>query len=292
MSRETYVLHITKQCNMQCRYCYEKDKTSKYTWEEIKYLLDNIIKYNKAFSLEFLGGEPTLEPQYIRNTVEYLKSIKDLDVNFVITTNGTLLPQDLVDLLKENNNISWHASMDGNTFMNCLRITKDGYNSHDLVLENHKLLEKEIGINRIGIHTIIHPFNVAFFSEGVKHLYENGVRCIGVGIIENTIKIGREFVLEYIKQHDIVSKEFHNYPGLNLSSFSSLKPREDQRHYIRDDTGKVILETYGRAQDDIKDTEEFKTQPSYSDIGDLIVDLREFVYKRHHKRVKLLGENQ
>ena len=33
---ETYVIHVTKECNMNCLYCYEKDKTSTYTWEEVK----------------------------------------------------------------------------------------------------------------------------------------------------------------------------------------------------------------------------------------------------------------
>ena len=288
MIKETYVVHITKECNMDCKYCYEKDKTSIYKWEEIQYLLDNIIKYNKDFNLEFLGGEPVLRHDYIIKTVEYLKD-KNINTNFMITTNGTLLPQDLIDYLKVNKNITWHASMDGNTVANFLRITKDGYNSHDLVIQNHKKLEQEIGIDRIGIHMITHPFNIAYFRDSIEHLYENGIRSIGVGIVESTLEIGREFCLEYIKQHDQVSKEIiqNKYPHISISSFDYLKPRTDQRHYVRDETGKVILETYGRVKDDILTDENFKTPPASSPIGDVIVDLRELVYKRHHKRLSV-----
>lgn len=40
---ERYVIHTTKICNMNCTYCYEQDKTSTYTWDEIKGVLDGIV---------------------------------------------------------------------------------------------------------------------------------------------------------------------------------------------------------------------------------------------------------
>jgi len=289
MTLESYVLHITKKCNMQCKYCYETDKTSEYTWDEIKYTLDNIIKYNKEFNLEFLGGEPCLEPEYIRRTVEYLTHL-GININYTITTNGTILSDDLIELLKEYPNISWAASMDGNRFMNCLRVTKDGYNSYNLVISNHKKLESIIDINRIHIHMVTHPFNISFFVKGIEDLYSNGIRNIGVGTVETTIKIGREYCLEFIKQHDILSENYINnkYPGLSISSFEYLKPRNDKRYYIKDENNKTILETYGRVENDIKDSVEFKSNPSTSDLGDTIVNLREIVYLRHQKRKELM----
>ena len=99
---ETYVLHITKECNMQCIYCYEKDKTSTYTWDELKTLLNNIIKHNRNFNLEFLGGEPCLRTDLIKETVNYLESIENLNVdNYIITTNGTIINDELIDLMKK-----------------------------------------------------------------------------------------------------------------------------------------------------------------------------------------------
>ena len=134
---ETYVLHVTKECNLSCVYCYEKDKTSVYTWEEIKKLLDDIVSFNKHFNLEFLGGEPCLRIDLIEKTVYYLKSMKDVVVDsFMITTNGTVINQNLINLLKNNIDVNWTASIDGNEFMNFMRIDKSGKNSYSKVVNN------------------------------------------------------------------------------------------------------------------------------------------------------------
>jgi len=96
---ETYVVHVTKQCNCRCVYCYEKDKYSTYTWEEVKELIDNIVKYNRRFNIEFLGGEPLLAFDLIKKSVDYLESMNDIEVEqYVITTNGTILTDEMISL--------------------------------------------------------------------------------------------------------------------------------------------------------------------------------------------------
>ena len=60
---------MTKDCNMACRYCYEEDKTSGHTsWEEAKKFLD-IINKDDNFSLEFMGGEPLLNFDLVRECI-------------------------------------------------------------------------------------------------------------------------------------------------------------------------------------------------------------------------------
>ena len=72
-------------------------------------------------------------------------------------------------------------------------------------------------------------------------------------------------------------------PGLEIGLFNYLKPRGDSRHYVKDGGGKTILETYGRADGDIKDSDEYKTQPSFSRLGTLIPDIREKAYNYHNR---------
>ncbi|MBK7107475.1 MAG: radical SAM protein [Ignavibacteriae bacterium] len=281
---ETYVLHITKECNMECVYCYEKDKTSVYNWDDIKQLLDNIIKYNKHFNLEFLGGEPCLRMDLIEQTIDYLNSFSDVTVNsFGITTNGTIIDDTLIKLLEIHDNVSWNASLDGNRIMNSLRITKTGVNSHDIVLENFKKL-LEIKPNKIGIHLVTHPFNIGYLNDGIKHLYKHGVRRFGIGTVETTIVIDDDYCISFINQCKKLSDKIKNgeYPGISIDIFNYLKPKTDGRHYIKDKEGKTILETYGRAYDDIKDSEEFKTPSASSNLGTTIYDIRETVYNYHN----------
>jgi len=284
---ETYVLHITKECNMDCVYCYEKDKTSTYTWTEIKDLIDNIVLYNKEFTLEFLGGEPCLRIDLIKQTFDYLESMKDVNVHhYAITTNGTIVNQDLIDLLKKNQKMTWTASMDGCKFANCLRITKDGHNSYDIVVKNFKTLRDALGNDKqLGVHPVTHPYNIGYFMQSIEDLYNTGFRKFGIGTVESTIRIDQQYCDEFIKQHKILSDKIKNgdFPGISIGLFEGLKPKTDGRYYIKDKSGKTILETYGRAENDIKDSEQYKTPSASSDLGTMIYDIREAVYNYHNK---------
>jgi len=284
---ETYVLHTTKECNCNCAYCYEKDKSSIYEWSDIKQLLDDIIKYNKHFSLEFLGGEPCLRIDLIENTVKYLKS-KPIHVEkFFITTNGTVINDELVTILKENSNVHWAMSIDGHKFMNCLRVFKDGTNTYDKAIENFKTLHKELNNDQnkqLSVHMVTHPFNIAYFNEGVNDLYAHGLRGFGIGTVESTLVIDEIYCNEYVKQLCHLSDRIKKgeLPGINVGVLEYLKPKSDERHYIKDATGKTILETYGRVKDDIKDTKKYKTKPSSSSLGYMIYNIREKVYNYHN----------
>ena len=285
MSTETYVLHITKECNMMCRYCYEQDKTSTYEWHDIKELLDDIVKYNNNFSLEFLGGEPCLRTDLIKKTVKYLSNINDVNVqSFMITTNGTIVDDVLIETMKKYNNVSYAFSMDGNNIMNCLRIMKTGHNSHDIVVKNAKKMLELFGPDRISCHFVTHPYNIGYLNDGIDHLYNIGIRSFGIGTIESTIIIDEDYCKTFIKQHKILSDRIKKgeLPNINISLFSWLKPITDERHYIKDDTGKTILETYGRAKNDIKDTNKYNNINSFSDLGNTIYFIREAVYFYHN----------
>lgn len=271
---------------MKCMYCYEEDKTSTYTWEEIKVVLDNIVKHNKHFVLEFLGGEPCLEMGLMCQTVEYLSNLEGVDVEkYIITTNGTIINDDLINLLKNNEDILWSVSLDGTRLMNFMRIMNNNKNSFDTVMANAQILRKELGENnhQMGVHIVSHLYNVGYLAEGIEVLYKRGFKFIDVGIVESTMEIDYKFCKSFVEQLKITSDQLKagKLPGLMVGILEWLKPVEDERHYIRDETGKVVLETYGRVEDDIKDSEEYKTPPSWSPVSDKINRLREEVYNYH-----------
>lgn len=94
------VLMMTYSCNLHCTYCYEmhsKDKRMKVK-DAIKYIENcfHEIKDNpwyERLEIIFMGGEPLLEWENIKQIVEIMEEKKDwpLPYHFFSATNGTLL---------------------------------------------------------------------------------------------------------------------------------------------------------------------------------------------------------
>ena len=287
---ETYVVHVTKQCNCDCIYCYEEDKDSQYSWEDIKELLDNLIRYKSSdFHIEFLGGEPLLAWDLIKQAYEYLERNPNVYVHYyTITTNGTILTEEIIDYLQKNKKIHFAASLDGHKHANQLRVFKDNINTYDVVINNlNKLLKAGI---MPYIHIVSHPYNIAFLSDSIDHLYKLGFRSIDVGTVEKTMKIDEEYCDRFIKELDIVSERIVDgtYEDLSIGLFNWIKPKDDVRTYMYDDTGRVVAESYGRAGHDITATSAYKMKKctTQNDISDMIYTIRETVHNNHQKRLK------
>lgn len=288
---EAYVLHVTKKCNMACTYCYEQDKESEYLWEEVQILLDDMVEMNKEkiFTLEFLGGEPMLRWDLIKMAMEYMDT-KDCEVmNYHLTTNGTIINRELIEELRKRPNLNWTVSIDGHKFGNFMRIFPDGENAYDTVIGNFKHLQEALDgdeNNQLGAHLVTHHYNVGYLYDGIQDLYINGFRSMVVGTIESTFEIDDEYCNEFMKQMRLVSDAIHDgaMPDLQVSLFNEIKPASDIRHYIRDETGRVILETYGRAKGDIKDSEKYKTEGCDSPIADKIHFIRRACYMYHNRK--------
>lgn len=292
---ETYVIHTTKKCNADCLYCYEQDKTSLYTWPEIERVLEELLRKNKesAFTIEFLGGEPMMEPAFIQKAYEYLEARAPNTVaSYCITTNGTLLDADTISFLQRAPKVQWATSMDGTKYMNSLRIFRDTHkNTYDVAVMNLKTLLKAIGPDRIFVHMVIHPYNVSLLSNGIRHLYGLGIRHIGVGTVESTVKIGREYCETFVREMGIISQAMAAgaHEGLTCDLFSGIKPRSDTRYYMFDEEGKLIAESYGRANGGLVDSDKLRAVPTSSSVSEMIYDIRETVYN-NHQQIQNKGE--
>lgn len=285
--QERYVIHVTKQCNMACTYCYEKDKTSTYAKDEVVQVALNIAKNCKdeSFGIEFLGGEPMLAFDYIQAVYEALENQYPNKVSsYVITTNGTILNDDVIKFLKENPKMYFAISMDGTRWANQLRGMKNGVNSFDVVVANIKYFIKKLDTKQLGVHIVTHPYNVGSTFNSIKFLYNLGVRNIGVGTVESTINIDAQYCDRFVAEMQKVSNAIHNgkFKDLTIDLFDNPKPEDDQRYYIYDPkTGKTIGESYGRTKNDITNTKIYDSVQVSSPIGDIIVALRHCVYANH-----------
>jgi uncharacterized protein len=121
---KTLVLHLTEACNLGCVYCYHAQKeqttkkkgwmTSEVAQKAIGFLFDQSGSLQHV-TVVFFGGEPLLNFDLLTATVRYAKEEarkRNKEVDFALTTNGTLLTQEVIRFLHANR-IGVTVSIDG-----------------------------------------------------------------------------------------------------------------------------------------------------------------------------------
>lgn len=165
------ILQISKSCNFKCRYCAFADATNlernhqkeKMTWEVAKAAVDFLHK-NSAFSREiqigFYGGEPLLEKDLIKKIIDYANQLFfDKSIKYVMTTNLSLLSDDFIDVI-ENNDFKVAISLDGPRELHNKnrRFAYNGVGTYDSVANQLKKLKSKLSdIRKISISAVIDP---------------------------------------------------------------------------------------------------------------------------------------
>jgi len=100
---QSFALWVTSCCNMQCTYCYEgKEKKNTYMSQQT---LDNVIDFidehmshnpGEDLLIDFHGGEPLLQFDKIEYAIEKFNKMFGKRVRYGITTNGTILTDNMV----------------------------------------------------------------------------------------------------------------------------------------------------------------------------------------------------
>ncbi|MFR4164063.1 MAG: radical SAM protein [Paraclostridium sordellii] len=143
-----YTILVTSDCNLRCSYCYEGEKKNKQnmTIETADKVIDFIKKTfpkseSKKPHVVFHGGEPFLNFKIIKYIKTKLDNeMSNNDIIYEITTNGTIINDEIIKFLKENN-IQLSISIDGSRDAhNKYRIFSNGKGSYDIVIKNTKYL--------------------------------------------------------------------------------------------------------------------------------------------------------
>ena len=147
------VILTTYECNLDCPYCYEHEKP-KATYDQdiilkdIDFIINRFKKENfKKIEVNFSGGEPLLNFNVLRTYVERLseRAANYFDIQFSLTTNGTLLSNSVLEFLNEYR-FSIQISFDGdNKHHNINRRLRNGIGTYEILLQN--------------IHQIVYDFN-------------------------------------------------------------------------------------------------------------------------------------
>ncbi|RYD06160.1 hypothetical protein N752_04535 [Desulforamulus aquiferis] len=112
-------LNLTFNCNLTCEYCFvhRKSPTDRMSFETAKKAVDLLIE-KAAFSsiiITLIGGEPLLEYELIKKIVPYAEEAAGkggLKVTWALTTNGTLIDEDILKFFAQHK-INAMISIDG-----------------------------------------------------------------------------------------------------------------------------------------------------------------------------------
>lgn len=106
-----YYVYITNDCNMNCAYCsvlFDTIKhgvplTPQYSFAELeKFVCKTQSQLNDDVAdIYFFGGEPTVDYKKISELIDAFNRPHDFKVNFVMHTNGLLIPKAPKKILKQ-----------------------------------------------------------------------------------------------------------------------------------------------------------------------------------------------
>lgn len=218
-------LHISHDCNLKCKYCFAgggnyKSETSLMSFKVACAAIDFLILNSggrRNLEVDFFGGEPLLNFEVVKQTVNYAKEQAEKNnkvFKFTLTTNALLLDDEMSNFLnQEMDNVV--ISIDGRAKThNAVRKTVNGKDSFDIVLQKAKDFRLKRGDKNYYIRGTFTALNTDF-GKDILFLNDCGFDQISIEpvVLEETnplaIKLGdlnkikteyETFAKEYIKR--------------------------------------------------------------------------------------------
>ena len=147
----TIILNVNTGCNLACTYCYKEDLTTPAKGEKMDFataraaidLLFAQAASRDRVNVVFFGGEPLTNMPLIRQAADHAEARAaetGKTVDFSLTTNATLLTEEIVDWL-DAHRFGLTVSMDGPRAMHDQnRRTVGGRGTYDVVAAKVRML--------------------------------------------------------------------------------------------------------------------------------------------------------
>ena len=149
-------LHVAHTCNLNCSYCFASQgrfhgERAIMSFETAKRAIDFLVENSgtrRNLEVDFFGGEPLLNWDVVKQTVEYARSIekeKGKNFRFTLTTNGMLVDDEVIEYSnREMHNVV--LSLDGRKEVHD-RFRKDyaGKGSWDVIVPKFQKFAKARG---------------------------------------------------------------------------------------------------------------------------------------------------
>ena len=207
------ILLITYDCNLRCSYCYEPKKAHFRMNAEtakncLKKAIDSLDESYDSVIVQFMGGEPLLHFDLIKDVSEWLWSQKfKVKVrNVHAPTNGTILTAEMKDwFVSHKDRFSLALSFDGTRLMQDINRSSstDGI---DMSFFAETFPD-------VSIKMTLSPDTIGYFYEGYKFLIEQGFHQIGPSLaIGDNIGWNSEHLSIMKTQLDLLVDYFLEHP--------------------------------------------------------------------------------
>lgn len=219
----TVVLNVNTGCNLSCTYCYKEDlatptKGLKMDFEtardSIELLLAEGVEHERL-NVIFFGGEPLTNLPLIKEVVAYTEqrcAEEGKRVDFSMTTNATMLTEEIVDYL-DRHRFGISISMDGpQAVHDRRRITVSGQGTYAVVAEKSRMLLERYRSKPVGVRVTltagytdvraIHEhlkYDLGFFEVGVAPATSGPVTVFNLSsdelrkVFDGMMDLGREY---------------------------------------------------------------------------------------------------
>ncbi len=215
-------LNISHRCNLACKYCFAEQgtyggKAADMSFEIAAKAVDFLIMHSgkrKSLEVDFFGGEPMLNFDVVKNTVEYAKiqaQKAHKTFRFTITTNGMICDDEQINYINENmSNIV--ISIDGRAEVhNNARPYKGGQASFNNVLKYAKKLRNIRGDKDYYIRGTYTAQNLDF-SQDVLSINDSGFDQISIEpvVLPNghIMAIKQEHIQKIHAEYELLAEEY------------------------------------------------------------------------------------
>lgn len=197
-------LAITNACNMNCEYCSVRKMHKKIrnglSTEEYKRIIDKLVDIG-TFQIGLTGGEPTTRS----DLVELVKYISSKNVACNLTTNGYIVPEELIIKLKEAGLTQVQISLD--SYKKEVHEKYRTKGSFDRAIKTAKLFKKHGFI--VGVDTVVTNNNLDDIEDFMDFLEDNGFDGLTIIKLKQgylDLKTFKEQVPDYDKYALLIDK--------------------------------------------------------------------------------------
>lgn len=171
---KSLIFILTYDCNLRCSYCYEPKTKHIFLSKQkaidiIKKAVNDVDESYTGLDIQFMGGEPLLRFDLIKNLCEWLWSCEQKIPVLSVSapTNGTLLTPEIEMWLTENKErFRLYLSFDGTHLMQNINRSSS---APKINLEFFARTYPDYAVKMTAS-----PDTISHFAEGIKFLHEQG----------------------------------------------------------------------------------------------------------------------
>jgi sulfatase maturation enzyme AslB (radical SAM superfamily) len=173
---------LTAGCNLRCSYCYQNDKKARrMKWETLRASADLVLASGRPeVSLLFVGGEPLLEFDLIRQAVEYVEARRQPGrrIRYELITNGVLVRDEHIDFFVDHD-FEVQLSFDGIAPAQDLR-GRGTFEVLDRLLHRLRREQPAFFTERVTVAMTLTVASISYFADSVEYFLESGVQDLAV----------------------------------------------------------------------------------------------------------------